>query len=255
MAKAYSTGRFEAKLRCTHTFAGLYFHCDLASRFANFLAFRRSATEPLDPNMITELISRVAVQILDTTSYAGAAGLMALESMIAPVPSEAVMPFVGFQVADGKWNLWLAIASTSLGSIVGSLLSYWMGYYGGKPLVLKVGKYLLLNERDLARTEQFFHRRSGLVTIFVARFIPVVRHFISIPAGIGKTSLLPFVIVTFIGATAWNTFLLVCGMKLRENWPIVQKYSHHIDIGILLLLLVGLVWWVRVRLPQFRQGS
>src|SRR3954463_8505402 len=106
--------------------------------------------------MITEQISNLAVKILDSAGYAGASGLMALESMIAPVPSEAVMPFVGFQVADGKWNLWLAILSTSLGSITGSLLSYGMGYYGGKPLILKVGKYLLLNQRDLERTEAFF---------------------------------------------------------------------------------------------------
>src|ERR1051325_3776488 len=99
--------------------------------------------------MITQLISDVAVKVLDTTSYAGAAGLMTLESMIAPVPSEAVMPFVGFQVADGRWNLWAAILATSAGSIIGSLLSYAMGYYGGKPLVLKVGRYLLLNQHDL----------------------------------------------------------------------------------------------------------
>ena len=87
--------------------------------------------------MITEIISRIAVQILETTTYAGAFVLMALESMIAPVPSEAVMPFVGFLVADGKWSLWLAMLSTSLGSLVGSLLSYLMGYYGGKPVVLR----------------------------------------------------------------------------------------------------------------------
>lgn len=202
--------------------------------------------------MITETITRIAVHILDTTGYVGASALMALESMIAPVPSEAVMPFVGFQVADGKWNLWLAIFSTSVGSIVGSLLSYWMGYFGGKPLVLKIGKYLLLNQRDLERTEQFFHRKAGIMTIFIARFVPVVRHFISIPAGMGKTPMLPFLIVTFIGATAWNTFLLVCGMKLREHWPVVQKYSHQVDIGIVLLILIAAVWWVKVRLPQFR---
>src|SRR5436190_9952664 len=106
--------------------------------------------------MLTEVASGIAIRVLDHTGYAGGFGLMALESMIAPVPSEAVMPFVGFQVADGKWNLWLSILSTSLGSIIGSLLSYAMGCYGGKPLVLKVGKYLLLNERDLERTEQFF---------------------------------------------------------------------------------------------------
>jgi membrane protein DedA with SNARE-associated domain len=216
---------------------------------------RRLSTASADRGrriMITETITRIAVRILDTTGYAGAAALMTLESMIAPVPSEAVMPFVGFQVADGKWNLWLAIGSTSFGSILGSLLSYWMGYFGGKPLVLKVGRYLLLNQRDLERTEQFFHRKSGILTIFIARFIPVVRHFISIPAGIGRTPMIPFLVVTFIGSTAWNTFLLVCGMKLREHWPLVQKYSHQVDIGIAILILIGLVWWVKVRWPQFR---
>src|SRR6266540_7368835 len=122
--------------------------------------------------MITEQISELAVKILDTTGYAGAVGLMALESMIAPVPIEAVMPFVGFLVADGKWNLWLAILATSIGSMIGSLLSYWLGYYGGKPLVLKVGKYLLLNQRDLERTEKFFHRKAGTLTLFLSRFVP-----------------------------------------------------------------------------------
>ena len=202
--------------------------------------------------MITETITKIAVQILDTTGYAGACGLMALESMIAPVPSEAVMPFVGFQVADGRWNLWLAILSTSLGSIIGSLLSYAMGRYGGKPFVLKVGRYLLLNQRDLERTEHFFHRKAGVLTIFIARFVPVVRHFISIPAGMGRTPMLPFLAVTFVGATMWNTFLLYCGMKLRDHWPVVQKYSHKIDIVIVVLILIAAVWWVKVRWPQFR---
>jgi membrane protein DedA with SNARE-associated domain len=202
--------------------------------------------------MITEKISEVAVHILDTTGYVGASALMALESMIAPVPSEAVMPFVGFQVADGKWNLGPAILSTSIGSIVGSLLSYWMGYYGGRPFVLKVGKYLLLNQRDLERTEQFFHKRAGLLTIFIARFVPVVRHFISIPAGMGKTPLISFVFVTLIGSTIWNTFLLICGMKLREHWTTVQKYSHTADIAIVALALIVAVWWVKVRWPQFK---
>src|SRR5882724_12644187 len=98
--------------------------------------------------MITELISDLAIKSLETTGYAGAAGLMALESMIVPIPSEAVMPFVGFLVADGKWSLSGAILVTSLGSMIGSSLSYLMGYYGGKPLVLRVGKYLLLNVHD-----------------------------------------------------------------------------------------------------------
>lgn len=197
--------------------------------------------------MITETISKLAVQILDTAGYTGAAALMALESMIAPVPSEAVMPFVGFQVADGKWDFKWAIVATSAGSMLGSLLSYLMGYYGGKPLVLKVGRFLLLNRHDLEVTERFFHQRQGLWTVFIARFIPVVRHFISIPAGIGRMPLGPFSILTLIGATVWNTFLLYCGMRLREHWNVVQKYSHLADIVIVLLLVAVGIWFVRSR--------
>lgn len=198
--------------------------------------------------MITEIISRTAVQILDTTAYAGAFVLMGLESMIAPVPSEAVMPFVGFLVADGKWNLWLALLATSLGSLVGSLASYWMGYYGGKPLVLKVGKYLLLNRHDLELTERYFNQRQGIFTVFIGRFIPVIRHFISIPAGMGKMPLVPFMLVSVIGATMWNGFLLYCGMRLREHWTVVQKYSHQVDIVIVVLAIVGIIWFIRSRL-------
>ena len=198
--------------------------------------------------MITELISTIAVRILETTAYAGAFILMALESMIAPVPSEAVMPFVGFLVTDGKWNLWLALLSTSLGSLAGSLASYWMGYYGGKPVVLKVGKYLLLNPHDLALTERYFNQRQGLLTVFLARFIPVIRHFISIPAGMGKMPLLPFMLVTVVGATLWNGFLLYLGMRLREHWTVVQKYSHQVDIVIIVLAIVGMGWFIRSRL-------
>jgi len=175
---------------------------------------------------------------------------MCLESMIAPVPSEAVMPFVGFQVADGRWNFAAAVLATSIGSIVGSLLSYAMGYYGGKPVVLKIGRYLLLNQRDLERTEQFFHRKQGIMTVFISRFVPVVRHFISIPAGIGKMPLLPFVGVTLIGATIWNTFLLICGMKLREHWKVVQKYSHELDIVVAVVLVIGIAYFVRKRLLE-----
>lgn len=198
--------------------------------------------------MITEFISTIAVRILDATAYAGAFFLMALESMIAPVPSEAVMPFVGFLVTDGKWNLWMALLSTSLGSLVGSLLSYWMGAYGGKPLVLKVGKYLLLNRHDLELTERYFNQRQGLLTVFVARFIPVVRHFISIAAGMGKAPLLPFMLVTVVGATLWNGFLLYLGMRLREHWTVVQKYSHQMDIVIIVVAIVGIGWFLRSRL-------
>lgn len=200
--------------------------------------------------MLTQFISDFAIRCLDAAGYAGAAFLMALESMIAPIPSEAVMPFVGFQVADGKWSLWLAVFATSAGSLVGSLISYFMGYYGGKPVVLKVGKYLLLDRHDLEITERFFQRRSGTLTLFISRFVPVVRHLISIPAGMGRMPVIPFCLATVVGATLWNGFLLACGMKLREHWNVVMKYSHEVDIVVVLLLLAGLAWFLRSRLTR-----
>ncbi len=205
--------------------------------------------------MISEAISNVAVRCLDAGGYPAAAGLMALESMIAPVPSEAVMPFVGFLVADQKWSLWAAILATSIGSMIGSGLSYLLGYYGGRPVVLRVGKYLLLNVHDLERAHEFFHRRAGALTIFLSRFIPVVRHFISIPAGMGRMPVMPFFAATLLGATLWNSFLLICGMKLREHWKLVQHYSHQIDIVVLVALAAGATWFFRQRLKMVRAGK
>jgi len=197
--------------------------------------------------MLAELVTQYAIEILDRTQYVGAAVLMAAESTILPIPSEAVMPFVGFQVADGKWNLWLALFATSVGSLVGSLLSYYIGYFGSRPMVLSVGKYLLLNVHDLERTERFFHRRGGFWTLFLCRFIPVVRHFVSLVAGTGRMPLLPFCVATVLGATLWNGFLLWLGISLRDRWQHVQHYSHQIDIGIVVLLGAGAVWYWRRR--------
>ncbi|MDP2846745.1 MAG: DedA family protein [Humidesulfovibrio sp.] len=202
--------------------------------------------------MLTETISRYAIQILETTGLAGAAFLMALESMIAPVPSEAVMPFVGFLVADGKWGLFEAILATSIGSFLGSYISYLMGYYGGRPFVLKVGKYLLLDVHDLEMTERFFQRKGSSLTLFASRFIPVVRHLVSIPAGIGKMRFWPFAIATTAGATMWNTFLLLCGFKLRENWEMVQTYRHQFDALIIGMLVVAVAWYVWYKLKRKR---
>ena len=202
--------------------------------------------------MLTEAISQFAIQILETTGYAGAALLMALESMIAPVPSEAVMPFVGFLVADGKWGLAEAILATSLGSFVGSYLSYLMGYYGGRPFVLKVGKYLLLDVHDLEMTERFFQRKGSSLTLFASRFVPVVRHLVSIPAGIGKMRFWPFAIATTAGATMWNSFLLFCGFKLRENWELVNTYRHQFDGLIIGMLVLSIAWYVWYKLKRKR---
>ncbi|CAM2060249.1 membrane-associated protein [Desulfovibrionales bacterium] len=193
--------------------------------------------------MLTEAFSNFATWYLNATGYLGAIILMAMESMIFPIPSETVMPFVGFQVADGKWNLWTAAVTTTVGSLLGSWLSYLMGYYGGRSFVLKVGKYFFLNLHHLEITEKFFNRGVGIWTIFIGRFVPVVRHLISIPAGVGKMSMFPFLIATGIGATTWNSFLLYLGILLGEHRNVICVYSRTIDIIIVLFFLVVVWWW------------
>lgn len=186
-----------------------------------------------------EFLASYFMYIIEQMGYVGAGFLMALESMVAPVPSELVMPFVGFLVHEGKFSVPLAVFATSMGSLIGSLVSYYMGYWGGRPLVFKVGRYLLLNKEHLDWTERWFAEK-GTWTIFVSRFVPVVRHLISIPAGLGRMKLLPFCIYTVIGATIWNSFLLWCGYVLRQNWTLVQKYSHELDIVVVIgIVIVG----------------
>jgi len=189
--------------------------------------------------------------IIEKLGYLGAGFLMTLESMVAPVPSELVMPFVGFLAAEGKFSIAGSIIATSIGSIIGSLISYYIGYYGGRPLVLKVGRYLLLNHEHLEWTEKWF-ARHGSWTIFVSRFIPVVRHLISIPAGLGKMRLVPFCVYTLIGATLWNSFLFYCGFRLRQNWTLVQQYSHELDIVAAIGLVICGIWFVVTHLKRSR---
>lgn len=192
---------------------------------------------------ITEKIAALAVSFISASGYFGIFILMMLESMFFPVPSEAVMPFAGFLIADGHLTWTYIVAFATLGSLTGSVISYAIGYYGGKAFVLKFGKYLLLKQKDLERSERFFEKH-GQITIFIARFIPVVRHFISIPAGAGKMNFLKFCLYTVLGAGIWNLFLTYLGYKLQQNWDSVMKYSHYIDMGVLLVLLVAVGYYL-----------
>jgi len=192
---------------------------------------------------ITEKIVALAIAFISSTGYVGVFILMVLESMVFPIPSEAVMPFAGFFIFDGKMT-WLAVILVStFGSIVGSLISYYIGYYGGKPFISKFGKYLLLNQHHLEITEKFFSKR-GEITILISRFIPVVRHLISIPAGFGKMNIYKFTIFTLIGASIWNTFLTWVGFVLRENWKEVMKYSHTIDVFVIIIIVIAFCYFV-----------
>ncbi len=190
---------------------------------------------------LSELLAEYFTQAIAWGGYAGVLVLMMLESMIAPVPSEAVMPFAGFLIAEGRFTWEGVIFFSTLGSLIGSLLSYWMGYYGGRPLVERFGKYLWLNVHHLEWAERFF-ARYGEITIFISRFIPVVRHLISIPAGMGKMNLPRFALYTVIGAGLWNWILTYAGFVLRNHWEHVMAYSKGVDVAVLVVLIAGLAY-------------
>jgi membrane protein DedA with SNARE-associated domain len=192
---------------------------------------------------ITAFIADYATKLIDATGYPGVFALMTMESMVLPVPSEAVMPFAGFLVATHRFTMAGIIVASTLGSIAGSLLSYAIGRYGGASFVNRWGKYLLLNNHDLEVTEKFFNKR-GSITILICRFIPVVRHLISIPAGTGRMNIFTFLIFTIIGAGLWNAFLSFCGFFLKQNWEVVMKYSHLVDIAVVLILLGGILYFI-----------
>lgn len=180
-------------------------------------------------------MSKTVSAVIGTTGYAGIAFLMALESTMVPLPSELVMPFAGFLAAEGRLNIGLVIFFSSTGSLAGSVVSYYVGKLGGIPLVRKLGKYVLLDEEDLETSERWFSK-YGERTIFVCRFIPVIRHLISIPAGVARMDIRRFCIYTVIGATIWNAILAYLGYLLRENWEILHHYMRPVSIAVFLLL-------------------
>jgi membrane protein DedA with SNARE-associated domain len=184
---------------------------------------------------ITQAIVGLGTRIIGSIGYAGVFLLMVAESMVLPVPSEAVMPFAGFLVADGALSPLLVVVFATFGSVVGSLIGYAIGRFGGRPFVSRWGRYLLLDQHDLAWTDRFFQTR-GSVTILVSRFIPIVRHLISIPAGMGRMRLPAFIIFTVLGASLWNSFLTWCGYALKRNWDTVMRFSHLIDIAVVVIL-------------------
>nr|HEX4313585.1 DedA family protein [Kofleriaceae bacterium] len=189
-----------------------------------------------------ESVAQWLKDFVETVGYPGLFLLVMIESTVVPVPSEIVLPFAGWLAADGKMSLVLVLVINSAAALVGSSLSYWFGAAGGKKLLLKYGKYIFLTPADIERTERFFARR-GRVTVLVARFVPVVRHVISIPAGVARMPLRSFLLQTFIGATVWGSFLIMLGYELGAEWESVAQKLKKFDlaIGVVIILVFAVV--------------
>jgi len=163
-----------------------------------------------------------------------------LESTLVPIPSELVMPFAGFMASQGKFSLAVILVINSVGALVGSGLCYWIGVVGGKPFLTNYGKYFLVGKREIERTEAFF-ARHGNKTILIGRFLPVIRHVISVPAGIARMPLPGFFLQTFLGSTIWGGVLILLGYYVGENWKAFSNELKHVDHIIAAILVLALV--------------
>jgi membrane protein DedA with SNARE-associated domain len=181
--------------------------------------------------------------IIGSTGYAGVAILMAIESACIPLPSELIMPFAGYLVFEGRMNLFWVATAGAIGCNLGSLVAYEVGHYGGRPLVERYGRWILMGRRELAWADHFF-ARWGHAAVFVARLLPVVRTFIALPAGIARMPRAKFHVYTFLGSWPWCLGLAWAGVKLGANWRSIGKYFHQMDAVIGVLLVAGIVWFV-----------
>ncbi len=181
--------------------------------------------------------------LIAAMGYGGVTLLMAIESACIPLPSELIMPFAGYLVSTGTMKLlWVATAG-AIGCNLGSLIAYEIGSYGGRPLVEKYGRWILMGRRELDWADNFF-RRWGYLAVLIGRVLPVIRTFIALPAGVARMPRGRFHIYTFLGSWPWCLALAWFGMKLGQNWRSIGKYFHQADQVIGALLIVGIVWFV-----------
>lgn len=193
--------------------------------------------------------------IVADLGYPGLFILILLESTLVPIPSELVMPFAGYMASTGAFSLVAVLIINSVAALCGSLICYAIGAKGGKPFIVKWGKFFFLKPKDLEKTEVFF-QKHGKATILIGRFLPVVRHVISIPAGIAKMPIGSFALQTFIGSTIWGSLLICIGYYLGQNWEHVAKQFKRVDliVGVLILLIV-LVLAVRFMVRRRRERA
>ena len=174
-------------------------------------------------------------------------GLMTAESALIPLPSEVTMPFAGFLAGRGYLNFPLVILVGAVGNLVGSLLSYWLGYAKGESwiriAIRKWGKWFLVKESDIDHGKDWL-ARYGNVVVFISRLLPIVRTYVSLPAGIAKTKLAPFSILTFLGSFFWSGALAYLGLKLGQNWTAIEPYFRKFQYAIVALIILAILFYI-----------
>ena len=191
--------------------------------------------------------------------YIGVMVAMAIESAMIPLPSELILPYAGFLVSDpsqlepltgSAWNFWVVVVFATIGNTLGSLVAYAIGAFGGRPFLERYGRYLLIRPHEIEVADRFFQQHGNL-TVFVGRLLPIVRTFISFPAGVARMPILPFVVYSTAGAFLWSALLVYAGTVLGANWLAIRHALQPFDLAIavaVVVLFVGLLWW-RLGMP------
>ena len=208
-------------------------------------------------------IDQIALPFLQSlyaaVGYIGVMIAMAIESAMIPLPSELILPFAGFMVSDpsqiepltgGPWSFWIVVVVATIGNTLGSLVAYAIGAWGGRPFLERYGRYMLIREHEIEAADHFF-ARYGSATVFIGRLLPIVRTFISFPAGVTRMPIGKFVLYSTAGALIWSTILVWAGMQLGANWAQIRDLLKPFDTVILvavILLFAGLLWW-RLGMP------
>jgi len=188
-------------------------------------------------------LAEFITSFISSLGYGGIFFLMILESALIPIPSEIIMPFSGFLVSSGKLGSVGVILAGSLGNLVGSVITYYLGIRLGRAFLIKYGKYILFRVHHLVWTEQLFQKYGDKIS-FVGRLLPGVRTYISLPAGIGKSNFIKFVVYTLVGSIIWNSLLTYGGIQLGRSWQHIDKYSRYLDIIAVVATAIFIVWIV-----------
>jgi membrane protein DedA with SNARE-associated domain len=216
-------------------------------------------------SFIDQVVIPFLTSLYAAVGYAGLGAAMAIESAMIPLPSELILPFAGFLISDPTsiepitgqpWNFWIAVIVATIGNTLGSLIAYGIGAYGGRPFLERYGRYLLIRPHEIEVADEFF-RKYGAATVFFGRLLPIVRTFISFPAGVTRMPIGKFVLFSTAGALPWSIALVYAGMQLGASWQQIREFLRPFDLAILIgviVLFVLLVWW-RLGTPGLRRKA
>ena len=200
----------------------------------------------------------IITNVYDAMGWPGVVFLMGIESAAIPFPSELIMPLAGWLLIEAKgdsaWMLGMAAFYGALGNLLGSWVAYGISYKGGRPLLKKYGKYILVTQHEVDRAEEWF-KKYGELAVFASRMLPVVRTFISVPAGIARMNIWKFSFYTFIGSYPWSLGLAYGGYKLGENWEDLRRVMRPFDFPIAGIIIVVVIWFIYHRIKVIRSEA